>query len=262
MDRVVWERKVGKTKSNTEGKQDLLDLLLSAKDPETGEGLTDAEVRDDSMTFVLAGHETTANTMVWMLFMLMSRPQLWSECVKEVESVCGQEPPSCFHLAQLPTLDAVLNETLRIFTPVPLIGRQVHSAHTIGHSASYPISLPAGAEVQTQVNIVHRIKQYWGDDADIFDHARWMKGKKPYSHPYAFIPFGQGPRGCIGLNFAQMEAKVMLVMILQSVSMDFVEGQKVDGDGYPIQNPGITLRPRYPMQVRLRPRTPLCNDSA
>ena len=199
-------------------------------------------------------HETTSNLMSFTLVVLLKRPELWRDCLQEVLSVCGDSPPTHEQLSQLPTVDAVLHETLRYFNPVPMIARDVYTPHTIGAGTDHPIQVPKDATLQLHICVIHRLKQYWGEDADSYDHRRWMKGKKPYSHPYAFLPFSLGPRGCIGSNFALLEARVMLAMILQRCHMRMVEGQKVDDEGWPIVQPAITLRPKYGVQVQVTPR--------
>ena len=134
--------------------------------------------------------------MTYALYVLAKRPSLWSDCLQEVLSVCGDSPPTPSDLSQLPVLDAVLHETLRFFSPVPLISRQVHSATSIGSSKQKRIELPVGALVQVHICIISRLKEYWGPTAGEFDHTRWLKAKKPYTHSYAFLPFGAGPRNC------------------------------------------------------------------
>ena len=199
--------------------------------------------------------------MTFALVVLLKRPELWRDCLQEVLSVCGDDPPTHQHLSQLPTLDAVLHETLRFFSPVPIIARDVYATHTIGASTGQPIQVPKGATLQFHICVIHRLREYWGEDADAFDHTRWMRGKKPYSHPYAYLPFSLGPRGCIGSNFALLEARVMLASILQRCSMSLVEGQKVDDEGWPIVQPAITLRPKYGVQVRVAQRV-MARDEA
>ena len=207
VDAVVHDRKVGKTGSTREGKQDLLDLLISAHDPDTGAFFTDAETRENAMTLVLAGHETTSNLVSWALYALISRPHLWAECLQQVEAVCGEEPPLPEHLSQLGLLDAVLYETLRLFPPVPIISKDVVSAHSISAddpSLSKPdLHVRAGMHIHVDFHVLHRLPEFWGPHADDFDHTRWMQTKKkPYSHPYAYAPFSSGTRNCIGQQFA------------------------------------------------------------
>jgi cytochrome P450 len=254
VERVVRERREGKTGSEREGKQDLLDLLLSAKDAETGETLSEREVNDEALTFVLAGHETTSNLMSWTLFILMRRQELWDDCLQEVLAVCGEQPPDHAQLSALTLLDAVLNESLRLLPPVPIIARQAVRTHVIGERTARPITVPAGTLVHVIPHVVHRAAEYWGEDAASFDHRRWLSASRPYSHPFAFLPFSAGQRNCIGQQFALLEAKVMLVMILQTVRLRWVEGQKMDWEGWPVRNPAITLRPKYGMQASLTAR--------
>ena len=210
VDAVVRDRKAGKTSSATEGKMDLLDLLLSASDPQTGAKLSDTEVRDEAMTLVLAGHETTSSLMCWALYALISRPHLWAECLEQVELVCGADPPLPEHLSQLPLLDAVIHETLRLFPSAPIISKDVVTAHSITADDPAlglpPIHLCPGQEIHIDFHMLHRLPEYWGPHADDFDHTRWMQTKKPYSHPYAYAPFSSGTRNCIGQNFARSAA--------------------------------------------------------
>ena len=255
-ERIIRDRKEGKTGREKGARQDLLDLLLEAADPTTGGKLTDTEVRDEAMTFVFAGHETTANLVSWMLHVCMARPQLWQELTTEVDAVCREEPLGYTDLTQLPILDAVINETLRYFPPVPNLQREVSTAHVLGGQTDRPVHMPAGARLQVEFTEVHRDPRYWGDTANTFDHTRWLQtGKRPYSHPYAFLPFSSGARNCIGLNFAQLEAKVIMVRVLQRTRMEWVAGQKLDKDGWAIPVPVVTLRPKYGMQVRIYERS-------
>ena len=255
-DRLIRDRKEGRTGREKGARQDLLDLLLEAVDPTTGEGLTDKEVRDEAMTFVLAGHETTANLVSWMLHVCMLRPQVWQELQAEVDAVCRDEPLGYTDLMQLPVLDAVINETLRFFPPIPIMQREVSKAHVMGSQTDRPVQMPIGARLQVEVMVVHRLPQYWGERANEFDHTRWLQpGKRPYSHPYAFLPFSSGARNCIGMNFAQLEAKVIMVRVLQRTRMEWVAGQKLGEDGWAIQVPVVTMRPKYGMQVRIYERT-------
>jgi cytochrome P450 len=153
-------------------------------------------------------------------------------------------------------LDAVLHESLRLLPPIPFIARQAVRTHVIGERTARSITVPAGTVVHMIPHVVHRAKAYWGEEAARFDHRRWLSSSRPHSHPFAFLPFSGGERSCIGQQFALMEAKVMLVMILQAVRLHWVEGQKLDYDGWPVRNPAITLRPKYGMQARITARRP------
>ena len=254
---VIQDRKEGRTAVKASGGYDLLQLLLEAEDTKTGERLTDAEVRDEAMSFVLAGHETTANLMSWMLWKLMTTPALWQECRQEVLNLCGMEAPSASQLKELPILDAVINETLRLYPPVPIISKEVITGHTIQPHPPNPskpsVTLPANAQIIVGLHLFHRSPEYWGDRADVFDHTRWLQpGKRPHTHELAFIPFSvPGDRGCIGSLFARMEAKAMTCRILQRVAMEFVAGQQLDAEGVPVHSAIVTFRPKHGILARI-----------
>ena len=254
VEQVIADRKAGKTGGN--GKVDMLDLLMQAVD-EKGVRLTDAEVRDEAMVLVLAGHETTANLVSYLLWKLMTTPQLWQECRQEVLSVCGMQPPTAAQLKELPVLDAVINETLRLYPPVPVLGKEVVTAHTLipypdeGHRS--PIPMVAGVQVHVDIHVLHRLTEYWGDDAAVFDHRRWLRaGRKPYSHVFAWLPFSAGERNCIGQTFALYEARALMCRLLQRVRMEFVAGQLVDSEGAPVHSAVVTRRPKFGIMTRVK----------
>ena len=256
VDSVIRERREGRSTAEGSGGYDLLQLLLEAEDVKTGEKLTDKEVRDEAMTFVLAGHDTTANLMSWMLWKLMTTPQLWQQCRQEILSVCDMDAPTSSQLKELVIIDAVINESLRLYPPVPLLSKQVATTHTIQPHPPNP-ALPsftaqAGAEFIIGIHLIHRSPEYWGATAAVFDHTRWLQsGKRPYSHELAFLPFSWGDRGCIGSLFARMEAKVMLCRILQRVSMEMLPGQLLDSEGAPVHSAIVTMRPKYGIMTRI-----------
>ena len=249
---VIADRRAGRT--GAKGQADLLDLLMQATD-EHGVKLTDEEVRDESLTFVLAGYETTANLLSWMLWKLMTTPQLWRECRQEVLGLCGMDVPTSDQLKQLPVLDAVINETLRLYPPVPVVGKQVVKAHTLAphpdEGSRQPIPMQADLQVHLNVHIIHRLAEFWGDDAGVFDHTRWLRKKVPYSHPFAFVPFMAGERSCIGQTFALLEARMVMCRLLQRVRMEFLPGQLVDAEGAPVHSAVITLRPKFGIMTRV-----------
>ena len=261
VEQVIADRRAGKTGG---GKVDLLDLLMHAKDEDGGK-LTELEVRDEALSFVLAGYETTANLMSWMLWKLMATPQLWQECRREVLNVCGMRRPTSDQLKELPILDAVINETLRMYPPVPVIGKQVVTPHTLtphpDEGNRQPIPMVAGLQVHIDIHILHRLPEYWGDDAGVFDHTRWLRcgaagtKKQPYSHPFAWLPFSAGERNCIGQTFALYEARSVMCRVLQRVTMEFVPGQLVDAEGAPVHDCVITRRPKFGIMTRVMRNT-------
>ena len=252
VEQVIADRKSGKT--GGKGKVDFLDMIMQAVD-EKGVKLTDVEVRDEAMIMVVAGHETTANLMSWLLWKLMTSPQLWQECRQEVLSVCGIESPTSDQLKELPILDAVINETLRFFPSVPIIGRQVVVPHTLApqpdDTTRKPILMVAGVQIQIDIHILHRLPEYWGDDAAVFDHTRWLRKKQPYSHAFAYMPFSSGERNCIGQTFAMYKIRAVMCRVLQRVRMEFVAGQLLDAEGAPVHQSAVTLRPKFGIMTRV-----------
>ena len=203
VERVVRERKEGRKGEGLQGQHDLLDLLLQTRDATTGGGLSEQEVRDEAISMLVAGHETVSNLLCWQLTAMMRYPDVWDDCVREVDAVCGSQPPTAAQLQQLPVIDAVISETLRLYPPAPIISKTVLRPHCIRPSAASsskpPIQLPAEATVHIDLHVIHRLKEYWGEDADSFDYRRWLQpGKRPHSDAFAFLPFSHGVRNCIG----------------------------------------------------------------
>jgi len=256
VDQLIVDRQTGRTSSTYQQKNDLLDLLLRAKDDKTGSTLTLEEVRDEALSMVVAGHETTSAALTWTLCVLMHlRPHLWKVVAAEVDSVCGSNAsPTALQLAQLKVTEAVLFETMRLWPPVPILGRSVAEGHELSAPGMPSIWLPKGTAIHMSVDVIHRLQEYWGDNAHEFDHTRWLGEHRPNKHPYQFMPFSHGPRGCIGQNFALMEAKCLLAVIVQSCSMQLVPGQELV-ENMPAQTVAVTLKPRSPIRVTLNRRT-------
>ena len=210
LERVVQEmiqqRRCGLSHSQCNG-DDLLDILLHARHPETGEGFDDDQIRSDAVTFVLAGHETTSSLMTFVARDLTLRPQLWRQCREEVEQVTGGGPLEAHHLASLTLIDACVHETFRLCPPLP--GNSIQATHdhwldpqVAGKPA---IFIPKGLNLGTDIYGLHTSKELWGDTAFEYDEQRWVKGSERYwkpRHAVAFNGFSVGTRNCIGSNFA------------------------------------------------------------
>lgn len=218
---------------------DLLSMLLRAQ--EAGAGMTDTQVRDEAITLFLAGHETTSNALTWTWYLLSRHPDIREEWHAEVETVVGDRPATPADLPHLPFTDAVLHEAIRLYPPAWAIGRTVLEPHTAG---GYPV--PAGATVVVSPWLLHRDARWFQEPAAFRPH-RWPAGPDPR---HAYVPFGAGPRVCIGEPFAWMEAALLLVTIGQRWSLDLAPSHRVQ------LQPVVTLRPRngMPMIVRARDR--------
>lgn len=194
---------------------------------------------DECKTFFFAGHETTSNLLTWTVFLLAINLN-WQNIVrKEVESICGTDIPDAYMLSKMKSMTMVLNETLRLYPPASTLIRKAYKYMKLG-----PFSLPKGAALTLSILGVHHNEKFWGPDANLFNPERFADGpSKATSNPNAYLPFSMGPRSCIGQNFAMLEAKTVLAMILQRFSFSLSSAYK----HAPISM--FTLQPQYGMQI-------------
>lgn len=173
--------------------------------------LTESQLLENSLTFLLAGHETTASLLTWTTYLLAKHP-LWQERARaEIEEFCPDGVVELQVLNHLKLLGMILFESLRLFPPVPLIGRTCVKENKVGTS----LVIPEGLEIVIPVAMLHRDKSIWGENADEFFPARFANGiSGACGSPLAFIPFGAGPRTCIGQTLALSEAKAVLAVML------------------------------------------------
>ena len=219
---------------------DLLSLLLAARDPETGEAMADAEIRDQVMTFVLAGHERTALALTWALHLLAAHPEAEERLRCEVRTVVRGRPPTLDDLPHLPYARMVLDETLRLYPPVWALAREAIADDEIG---GYRIRAGSGVEINSYVT--HRHPDLWSEPAR-FDPERFSPSAAAVPSRYAYFPFGGGPRRCIGSESALMEAHLVLAMVVDRYRV-------VAGRDGPIEPEiSLTLRPRSGVPVTLR----------
>ena len=250
---MIQQRRSGQSHSQCDG-DDLLDILLHARHPETGLGFDDDQIRSDAVTFVLAGHETSSSLMTFVIRDLTLRPQLWQQCREEVERVTGGGPLLAHHLASLTLVDACIHETFRLLPPLPANSIQAVQDHWLDPNVpgKPAIFIPKGVCLGTDIYCLHVSKELWGDTADQYDEQRWVKGSERYckpKHAVAFNGFSVGSRNCIGSNFALMEAKVMTALLVRAVDMSMVAGEQYD-----VVTQKLTLEPRYGIRVRVEAR--------
>ena len=232
--------------------EDLLDMLMDARDEETGQGMTDRQLRDEVMTIMLAGHETTANALTWTLYLLSQHPDVRRKVEEEVDEVLGGKVPTFEQIADLRYLNMVLQESMRLYPPAYATSRTAQEEDTI---AGYDVD--AGAPITISPYLTHRHPDFW-EDPEKFDPQRFSPEASAARPRYAYIPFGGGPRKCIGSNFAMTEATLVLAMLTQRYRMHLLPGHPVK------MEPLITLRPRHGMKMRVqqRERTPLVESEA
>ena len=215
---------------------DLLSLLLAAE--EGGARMNDRQIRDEAVTLFLAGHETTANALTWTWWLLSQHPEADRRMRAELETILAGRSPTPADLARLPSVEAVVSESVRLRPPAWLIGRQAVATHEI---AGHP--LEPGDVVVVSPWLLHHDERWW-PDAAAFRPERWIT-EDPARPRHAFIPFGGGSRMCIGEGFAWMEARLALATIAQRVRFTLDPGARV------AMHPVITLRPRYGMTMRV-----------
>ncbi len=236
----IIERRRAVIRERREAPRDLLTLLLAARDPETGDGLPEANIRANIITFINAGHETTANGLTWTLYLLSRSPEWRERAEGEAASVFDPEHPAS--LEGCAVLRAVLDEALRLYPPVAILPREAIRHDTIlGHR------VPAGTVVLISPYVLHRRPGLW-DNPDAFDPSRFLGERRDKIDRFAYIPFGAGPRVCIGMAFAIQEGIILLAHLLRAFRFELVEGHPV----MPQQR--LTLRPREGMKMHVKRR--------
>jgi cytochrome P450 len=222
------------------GGTDLLAMLMAARDEQTGQGMSDLQLRDEAVTNLIAGHETTANALTWAFYLLSQNAEAFARLKTELASVLSGRTPTVEDLPRLPYARAVIEESMRLYPPAWMIGRAVRKDDIIG---SYIVR--AGTFVLVSPYVTHRHPGLWGNP-NAFDPMRFIDGRSESLPKFSYLPFGGGQRFCIGANFAMMEAVLILATVSQACQLDLVPGAVVEPYAM------ITLRPRHgaPMTVR------------
>ncbi len=226
--RVIGERRGGQKPP----KPDLLSMFMDVADEETGERMTDLQLRDEVFTMITAGHETTANALNWTLHLLDRNPKQWELLGAEVDRVLGGRAPTLEDLPQLVYVDAVIKESMRLYPPVWVVARSLEEDDVIGG-----FTIPGGTWVFLSPWVTHRDPRFWREP-ELFDPQRFLSGELEQQPKYAYFPFAGGPRVCIGNGFALMEAKVILAMVAQRYRMRSAPGHQVELEQT------LTLRPK------------------
>ncbi|QRV77852.1 cytochrome P450 family protein [Ceratobasidium sp. AG-Ba] len=193
-------------------KNDLLNAMLHAKDPQTGEGLTDKEIQAQMLTFLIAGHETTSGMLAFAMTHIINNPKIYGKVRHEVDTVLGKEPMKPEHLSKLPYITAVLRESLRVTPSIAQFTVGPYKDEVIGNG-KYLIK--KGALVNVLAAAIGKDPAVWGEDADVFNPERMLDGKFEAMPPKSWIPFGNGARACIGKPLAWQEGVMCLATIFQ-----------------------------------------------
>ncbi len=218
---------------------DLLDMLLAAEDPENGRRLSALEVRNNLVAFIVAGHETTALALAWALWLVAFDPAVQARAREAAQDALGERAAGAADLPALGHVRQVLEEAMRLYPPAGLLARTARAEDSLGGWRVRP-----GDTVMAPVYAVHRHRALW-DDPDAFDPDRFAPDRAGGRHRFAFLPFGAGPRICVGAGFAMMEATIVLATLLARFRFTLAPG--------PAPRPEmlITLRPTGGVRLRV-----------
>jgi len=237
MHKVIAEHEVG-----GDGTIDLITLLQSAKDEETGRALTDQELHDEVMTIFMAGHETTGNGMAWTLYAVAEHPEVRERLEAEVDEVLGGRPPTLEDLARLTYTKMVVDESLRVYPPIwgftrdPIVDDEIDGYY-----------IPADSTIFLAPYATHRHPSVW-ENPEAFDPERFAPGKADSVPPFAYFPFGAGSRKCIGFHLALLQMQLATAMVSQRYRVQMVPGHPVEYGRM------VALRPAHGIRVTLHPR--------
>jgi cytochrome P450 len=242
VDDIIARRRRRLAEEPERVQRDILTLLLEAQDTETGRGLSEAEVKSNIITFIAAGHETTANGLAWSLYLLSQSPA-WSDRVAaEARRELAPGRPREGAADRLIETRAVVEEAIRLYPPLAAISREAIAADELAGEA-----IAAGTTIVIAPYVLHRHRRLW-DDPDVFDPTRFLPGARETNDRYGYLPFGAGPRICIGATFALQEATLVLATVMRRLELRLAPGFAV----WPLQR--VTLRPRggLPMWITAR----------
>jgi len=240
LDEIVY-RIIAERRESGEDRGDLLSMMLMARD-EDGNAMTDEQARDEAVTAFLAGHETTSNTLTWTWYLLSQHPEIEARLHAEIDTALQGHPPTLADLERLPYTDMVIKEAMRVYPPVWSISRVAIEDVQIGG-----YTIPKGGVVASSIYTLHHDER-WYPDPERFDPERFNAENERAIHKYAYLPFGGGPRVCIGNSFALMEARLILATVAQRYRLRLEPTQRVEPHAL------LTLKPKHGMRMRLEER--------
>ncbi len=228
-------------RSSGRDRGDLLSLLLAARDQDTGEAMSDQQVRDEALTLILAGHETTANALAWTWYLLSQNPDVERNLHAELADVLGGRAPAVADLPNLRYTSMVIDESMRLYPPAWSVGRS-----PVADDEILGFTIPKGSSVMLSQWLTHRHPDFWANPEQ-FDPDRFSPERSANRPRYAYFPFGGGPRQCIGNVFALTEANLILAAVAQKYRLRLAPGHRVE------LQPLVTLRPRYGLKMTAEP---------
>ena len=234
IDRIIKERKLtGKSKG------DLLDMLLDITYEDTGEGMTNKQLRDESLILFVAGHETSANAMTWLWYILDKYPEVVEKLRKESETILNGADPTFENVRDLVFTKQVIQESMRLYPPAWMMDRVVRE-----DIAVEGYEFKKGDIVLPFIFAVHRSDKFW-EQPEVFNPERFSKDNEKQIPSFAYFPFGGGPRLCIGMQFAMMEMQFMLAMLIRKFKFTLAQAHE------PKLQPLVTLRPKGSLKMKI-----------
>jgi cytochrome P450 len=224
---------------------DLLQILMDARYSD-GEGMSDDLVLSESMQLLVAGHETSSNALSWLLYLLSSRPDCIERVRQEFDSVLGERPMSYSDVPKLEFTTQVILEALRLYPPFWMVDRMALADDCAGD-----LDIPKGSTVVVFIYGTHHSPQYW-EQPENFDPERFAKTKEKLHTPFSHLPFGAGPRGCIGGNYAVLQMLMILSVLLRKYDFNLVAGQTIEA------RPMVILRPEHGIRMTFSETIPRC----
>jgi cytochrome P450 len=225
-----------KRRRNEPPGSDLLQNLMDARYAD-GEGMSDEMILSESMQLLVAGHETSSNGLSWILYLLSSRPDCLARMRDEFESVLGDAPLSHGDVAKFEFATQVIQESLRLYPPFWMIDREAVAEDQIGD-----VSIPRGSMVIVYVYGAHHAPRYWANP-ESFDTDRFLKANEKLRTPFTYLPFGGGPRGCIGNHYAMLQILMILSEIVRKYDFELAAGQTIEA------RPMVILRPKHGIRM-------------
>jgi cytochrome P450 len=202
-----------------------------------GEGMSDELVLSESMQLLVAGHETSSNALSWILYLLSSRPDCLERLRREFDSVLGEAPLTYGDVSRFEFASEVIQEALRLYPPFWMLDRMAVADDRAGD-----VAIPRGSTVIVFVYGAHHAPKYW-QNAELFDPGRFTKANEKLHPPFTYLPFGAGPRGCIGGNYAMLQILMILSVLLRRYDFQLSPGQTIE------PRPMVILRPRHGIRM-------------
>ena len=242
LDEIIYKAIADRRAATDTDATNLVSILLNVRDEETGEGMTDKQIRDEISGFFVAGHETVSSALTWTWYLLSKHPDAWRRVRAEANEVLGDRTPTAADAKALQYINRVLLEAMRLYPPIFVLMRCATEEDEIGG-----FHVPAGANMVLCPYVTHRHTDFW-TNPEAFDPDRFLPERAAGLHRMAYFPFSGGPRKCIGNTFAMLQMPLVVAMVAQRFNLALEPGHE------PVIEPAISLRPRdalpmYPQRV-------------